>query len=119
RERRGAHLVRTVAADASDRNRASLAAGPHPRLRPGEGEGGAGRQSALRTVGGRSRQPAAGATPDRGGVKGGRASLCPPYDLQRSSSASASLPVLWVQGLICPTGKSAFASQAFHACTAQ
>ena len=46
----------------------SRAARSHPRLRPGEGEIGAGRQGALRAAGKRPRQPAAGATADRGRV---------------------------------------------------
>ncbi len=45
-----------------------VAAGSHPRLRAGEGKIGAGRQGALRATGRRSRQPAAGAAADRGGV---------------------------------------------------
>ena len=49
----------------------SFAARPHPRLRPGEGEGGARRQGALCATRRRPRQPAAGATADRGGVGGG------------------------------------------------
>ncbi len=47
---------------------AAVAAGTHPRLRPGQGEGGAGRQSALCATGRRPRQPAARAAPDRGGI---------------------------------------------------
>ena len=58
-----------VAGHARYRGRNSLAARPHPRLRPGEGEGGAGRQSALHATRRRSRQPAASATADRGGVR--------------------------------------------------
>ena len=50
------------------RGRDPVAARPHPRLRPGEGEGGAGRQSALRATRRRPRQPAARAAADRGGV---------------------------------------------------
>ena len=49
-------------------DRATVAARSHPRLWPGEGEGGAGGQGALRTTRRRSRQPAAGAAADRGGV---------------------------------------------------
>src|SRR5256885_12264788 len=37
--------------------RSYSAARPHPRLRPGEGEGSAGRKSALRAVGGRPVNP--------------------------------------------------------------
>ncbi len=59
-------LLSPVTHDTARRN--SLAARPHPRLRPGEGEGGAGRQGALHAIGRRSRQPAAGATADRSGV---------------------------------------------------
>ena len=54
--------------DARHRGRNAVAARSHPRLRPGEGEGGAGRQSALRAARRRSRQPAARAAADRGGV---------------------------------------------------
>ena len=61
-----------VAGHARHRRRNSLAARPHPRLRPGEGEGGAGRQSALHATRRRPRQPAARATADRGGVGGRR-----------------------------------------------
>ena len=50
------------------RGRDPVAARPHPRLRPGEGKGGAGRQGALRPARRRSRQPAARAKADRGGV---------------------------------------------------
>ena len=58
-----------VAGHARYRRRNSLAARPHPRLRPGEGEGGAGRQSALHATRRRPRQPATRAAADRGGVK--------------------------------------------------
>ena len=57
-----------VTGHARHRRRNSLAARPHPRLRPGEGEGGCGRESALHATRRRPRQPAARATPDRGGV---------------------------------------------------
>ena len=50
------------------RGRDPVAAGPHPRLRPGEGEGGAGRESALRATRRRPRQPAARTAADSGGV---------------------------------------------------
>ena len=66
-----AHVLGSAfAADAGYRDRNSLAAGSHPRLRPGEGESGAGRQGALRATGRRPRQSAAGAAADRGGVIG-------------------------------------------------
>ena len=45
--------------NARHRDRTAVAARPHPRLRPGEGEGGQGRQSALRAARRRSRQSAA------------------------------------------------------------
>ena len=72
-----------VAGHARHRGRNPLAARPHPRLRPGEGEGGAGRESAPHATRRRPRQPAAGATADRGGVgrrRVGKGALapCPP-----------------------------------------
>ena len=57
-----------VAAHAGHRGRNALAARTHPRLRAGEGEGGARRQNPLCATRRRPRQPAAGAAPDRGGV---------------------------------------------------
>ena len=68
RKRRRHRARPAVAGDPRYRGRNSLAARPHPRLRPGEGEGGAGRQSALHPTRRRPRQPAARAAADRGGV---------------------------------------------------
>ena len=52
-------------ANARHRDRDPVVARPHPRLRPGEGEGGAGRQGPLRPARRRSRQPAARAEADQ------------------------------------------------------
>ncbi len=54
--------------NARHRGRIAVAARPHPRLRPGEGEGGQRCQSPLRATRRRPRQPAARAAADRGGV---------------------------------------------------
>ncbi len=62
-----------VAGHARHRRRNPVAARSHPRLRPGEGEGGEGRQGALRAARRRPRQPAAGAAADGSGVGHGRA----------------------------------------------
>ena len=68
REGRRRRAWRALAGHARHRDRTAVAAGSHPRLRTGEGEIGAGRRSALRAARRRSRQPAAGAAADRGGV---------------------------------------------------
>ena len=68
-------LLSPVTHDTVHRN--PLAAGPHPRLRPGQGKGGARRQGALRPARRRPRQPAAGAKADRSGVEEEGATRCP------------------------------------------
>ena len=75
-----------VAGHAGHRDRTSLAARPHPRLRAGEGEGGAGGENPLCGIGPGPRQPAAGAAPDRGGVGLGL-TLPHPEEPQRDASA--------------------------------
>ncbi len=80
-------LVAAVAGQSRDRGRTAVAAGPHPRLRPGEGEGGAGSQGALRGARRRPRQPAAGATADRGGVGRSRQLVVARSAAQRSRAS--------------------------------
>ena len=59
---------KAVAAEYRHRGRTAVAARPHPRLRPGQGQVGGGCQNPLRGISQRSDQPAARAKADRGGV---------------------------------------------------
>ena len=68
REGRRLRAGKAVAAEYRHRGRTAVAAGPHPRLRPGQGQVGRGRQNPLRGISQGPGQSAAGATADRGGV---------------------------------------------------
>ncbi len=67
REGCGHRVEPAVAAQSRHRGRIAVAARAHPRLRPGEGEGGQRRQGSLHATRRRPRQPAAGAAADGGG----------------------------------------------------
>src|SRR5207247_1740188 len=68
REGRRVRAVAAVTGQYRDRGRTAVAAGSHPWLRTGEGEGGAGSKGALRPARSRSRQPAVRAEAAGGGV---------------------------------------------------